>query len=517
MQLLNIIEDDPTNFGVIDSHGGKKMLGGKGYNLVVMARQLGLPVPTAFIISTKPSQQIAAYGDTVVKDVWASHAAVVKDAIKRMEGQTDKKFGGDPPLLVSVRSGAPVSMPGMMDTILNVGLTDETVDHLAALTNEDFAWDSYRRLILMFASTVHGVEVGHLSEMADAAREFLCLPDAAMLPAESTREIVESYRKELGDKFVPQDVHKQLELAIKAVWSSWNSPRAITYREVEGISNKMGTAVVVQSMVFGNMNDKSGTGVAFTRNPNTGEAKRFGDFLVCAQGEDVVAGTHQTLPLAQLKKVWPKIGKELEKHMVTIEDHFGGDLCDIEFTVEDGTLYMLQTRIGKRAAEANVQITLDRLAAEKITADTAREILLKAIADAKESGGGGGGGTEVLDDSSMTKLATGLGATPGVVVGHAYFTADSAKAAAESGEDVIMVTYETSPDDVHGMKASVGILTATGGLVSHAAVVARGWGKPCVVGCSDVSVTGKGAVISGKKISEGDLVKIDGTTGEVFA
>lgn len=515
MNLLNIIEDDPQEFGVIDSHGGKKVFGGKGYNLIVMARELGLPVPTAFVISTKPSQQIAAYGDTIVPETWMRNEPRVREAVTRMEGQTGKTFGGDPPLLVSVRSGAPVSMPGMMDTILNVGLTDESVEALATMTNEDFAWDSYRRLILMFASTVHGADVSDLAEQADAAREFLCLPEAAMLPADATKEIIDTYRKKLGGYFVPQDVYKQLELAIRAVWSSWNSPRAKTYREVENISAKMGTAVVVQSMVFGNMNDKSGTGVAFTRNPNTGEAVRFGDFLVCAQGEDVVAGTHQTLPLAQLKKVWPKIGKELEKHMVTIEDHFGGDLCDIEFTIEDGKLYMLQTRIGKRAAEANVAITLDRLAAEKIDTDTAREILLKAIADAKDNGGGGG--TEVLDDSSMTKLATGLGATPGVVVGHAYFTADSAKDAAESGEDVIMVTYETSPDDVHGMKASVGILTATGGLVSHAAVVARGWGKPCVVGCSEVSVLGTEAVINGKKIMQGDLVKIDGTTGEVFA
>lgn len=512
--LFNIV-DNPENVGIPQhkTQKGKNYFGGKGWNLMVMARTMNLPVPPAFIVPCAASSHLAQFPSEeafITKQYLGENALLA--AISRLEAECSRKFGDTKgmPLLLSVRSGAPVSMPGMMDTILNVGLNDETVEALAKATNDDFAWDSYRRLVLMFASTVYDVDVTELEEAATAVREFSKNPEG-MLTAEQSKELIAKARKTLGEKFVPQDLTKQLIEAGKAVWRSWNSDRAKTYREAESISHTIGTAIIYQVMVFGNLDDKSGTGVAFTRNPNTGAAERYGDFLVRAQGEDVVAGTHQTMPLATLDSTWPEIGKELEKHMKTIEKHFKGDLCDIEFTVESGKLYMLQTRIGKRALDADVRIFLDRAAEGHITTDEAHKRLMEILSEARAAGGG------TVDASSLIPVGSGLAAVPGVAVGHVYFSADDAERAAEAGQDVIMATIATDPNDVHGMKVSAGILTATGGLVSHAAVVARGWNKPCVVSCENMTLTDGHLKIGDRIINEGDLIKIDGSTGTVFA
>lgn len=484
----------------------KSQFGGKGYNLIVM-KQLGLNVPPAFIIPTAKSltsQKTVKDGTTDAQKIRTQVGKIGKD-VGRVFGDTDN------PLLLSVRSGAPVSMPGMMDTILNVGITDATVNGLAALTNEDFAWDSYVRLAAMYATTVKGVSAAdEIDPIIESWREFAKIP-VGQLPAEISREIISTLKKKLKDDFVPQDVWTQLFNCVGAVWKSWWGERAQTYRNAEGIADSIGTAVVVQVMVFGNLNDKSGTGVAFTRNPNTGENVRYGDFLVNAQGEDVVSGSFVTLPLSDLAVRFPKVNAELEASMIAIENHYKGDLCDIEFTIEDGTLWMLQTRIGKRATDADVRITLDRLADGHIDTDTAAAILRKMIAKVRDSAGG-----SMSTDSEMRHVATGVGAVPGIVVGRAAFSSADAVRSAEVGEQVILIRKLTSPDDVAGMKASVGILTATGGLVSHAAVVARGWDKPCVVGCEQLHVQDTSARIGDVKIEAGDLVKIDGTTGNVY-
>lgn len=483
----------------------RSQFGGKGYNLIVM-KQLGLNVPPAFIIPTAKSLTSAK----TVKD-GTGDAQKIRVQVGKIGSTVGRVFGDtNNPLLLSVRSGAPVSMPGMMDTILNVGVTDKTVEGLAVMTNDDFAWDSYVRLAIMYATTVKDVSADVIDPIIDGWREFAQMP-TGQLPAEVSREIISTLKKTLKDDFVPQDVWKQLFDCVGAVWRSWWGERAKTYRAAENISDSIGTAVVVQVMVFGNLNDQSGTGVAFTRNPNTGENVRYGDFLVNAQGEDVVSGSFATLPLSDLAVRFPKVSAELEAAMVAIENHYDGDLCDIEFTIEDGTLWMLQTRIGKRATDADVRITLDRLADGHIDTDKAAEILKSMISKIRKSGGGG-----IDTDTEMRHVATGVGAVPGVVVGRAAFSAADAVRSAEVGEKTILIRKLTSPDDVAGMKAAVGILTATGGLVSHAAVVARGWDKPCVVGCEQLSVSNTCARIGDVKIEAGDLVKIDGTTGNVY-
>lgn len=502
-------KSDHAVYTALASEGASRkadVLGGKGFNLVLMSREMKLPVPPGFIIPTRYSH--GADDDTTIN----AHASTIDLFMKAVEVQAGRSFGdAKNPLLLSVRSGAPVSMPGMMDTILNVGLTAANVKGLAATTNPDFAWDSYRRLVVMYASTVCGADVEPLNEAYADAREFAKLPERALLPAALAEKLIASYKSTLGDAFVPQDVAQQLHECIKAVWRSWNSERAKTYRDLENIPHDLGTAVTVQTMVFGNLNDQSGTGVAFTRNPNTGEDVRFGDFLVAAQGEDVVDGSSKTLPLSNMASVFPDAAAELEKAMDRIVKHYKGDLCDIEFTVEDGKLYMLQARIGKRSAAANVAITLDRHAKSYITTAEATEILMAAVQNAQNATGTG----DALDGSDLTCVATGLGAVPGVVVGRAAFTAKKAVAAAKKGP-VILIRKETSPDDVAGMKAAAGILTATGGLVSHAAVVARGWDKPCVVGADKMVVSSSMAMIGNKSIKPGDLVKIDGTTGQIY-
>lgn len=485
-------------------------LGGKGHNLVLMATDMKLPVPPGFIIPTRFSRGADADSKRVL-----SHSSHIASFVRAVEMQTGRGFGDvKNPLLLSVRSGAPVSMPGMMDTILNVGLNEDTVAGLAKLTNDDFAWDSYRRLIVMYATTVYGFDGKILAEKMAEAREFAKLPGNGTVPASVSKDLVNIYKKLLADGgMVPNDVHVQLRDCIVAVWKSWNSERAIAYREAENIDGNLGTAVTVQAMVFGNLNAESGTGVAFTRDPNSGAPERFGDFLVNAQGEDVVDGSSETLPLSDLSNIFPDVAAELEKAMSKIEDYYNGDLCDIEFTIEDGKLFMLQTRLGKRSTAAQVRITLDRLNAGRIDTAQATKILTAEIDKAKSDSG-----SVTLDGANLTTLiGTGLGAVPGVVTGRAVFTSDAAVKAAKSGADpVILIRQETSPDDVAGMRAAAGILTGAGGLVSHAAVVARGWNKPCVVGCGKTLVSSRNAIINGKKIAEGDLIKIDGSTGQVF-
>ena len=490
-----------------------KNLGGKGANLIRMARDMELPVPAAFIIPTTYSRSMTRMGHDPQESIW-SHRGTLHANVQYLQDETGRTFGdvAAMPLLLSVRSGAAVSMPGMMDTVLNVGLNDETVEALAAATNDDFAWDSYRRFITMYADTVNGVDVTGINADLAAAREFLSVPSGT-IPADITKELIAVAKKKLGKKMPPQNVYDQLEGCVIAVWRSWMGERAKAYRDMEGLSHTMGTAVTVQAMVFGNLNERSGTGVVFTRNPNTGANERFGDFLVNAQGEDVVDGSSVTQPIASLNSIFPEAAAELDAAIKKIEKATGGDLNDIEFTIEDGKLWMLQTRIGKRTAHAQVRITLDRLAAKNIKTDEAQSILTGLLDEAKKSGSGA-----ALDGSDLSPSGSGLSAVPGEAVGFAVFSSDEAVKRTAAGETVILIRNETSPADVAGMRVSAGILTATGGLVSHAAVVARGWNIPCVVGCTDLTVNEdkKIATIHGNKIAEGDLVKIDGTTGQVF-
>src|SRR5581483_2870820 len=389
------------------------------------------------------------------------------------------------------RSGAKFSMPGMMDTVLNLGLNDESVQGLAKQTDDErFAYDSYRRFISMYGRIVLDIEGEHFDRLLDTAKEWDGVTTDAEVTAETLRRLCERYkdviRSDTGKPF-PQDPMEQLKGAIEAVFRSWNGPRAIAYRERERISHDLGTAVNVQAMVFGNRDDNSGTGVGFTRDPATGTKGAYGDFLINAQGEDVVAGIRNTEPISALKKQFPKVHAELLKIFARLEGHYK-DMCDTEFTIEQGKLWMLQTRVGKRTGAAALKMAVDMVRpsdlgiskAEAVTRIT--EDHLDAVLHPQFAGSG------------YTVWAKGLGASPGAAVGQIYFTADDAAAAAERGEQVILVRSETSPEDVHGMLAAEGILTARGGLVSHAAVVARGWGKPAVVGAeslrlSDHSVT----------------------------
>lgn len=480
------------------------ILGGKGANLHRMATELQFPVPEGFTIPT--AWTFKEHFDGEKAALHALLKGMVLNAMDLLNKETKLKFG-DPkkPLLVSVRSGAPKSMPGMMETILNLGINDETVVGLAKQTNERFAWDSYRRFVQMYAVTALGMDPKLFAEHYEACKVFA---NTDQLDVNMLKLMVKQF-KEVAAKEgheIPADVHEQLYGAILAVLRSWNAPKAKSYRKIENISSTLGTAVNVQRMVFGNMNDQSGTGVAFTRDPNTGENVLYGDFLVNAQGEDVVDGSHITQPLASMGDVFPEQYKELTSYLDKLEETFK-DMCDVEFTIEDGKLYILQTRVGKRNPTAAVQIAVDMLTDGMITKDECIERIqaLKHAAALKDTSSFNG-----------TLVGTGQGACPGLVLGTAVFSSDDAVTAQAEGKEVILITHETDPNDIEGMSAAVGILTAKGGLVSHAAVVARGWGKPCVVGCAALHITSMGASIAGKMISKGDLVCIDGKTGEVF-
>ncbi|MCI3949910.1 MAG: pyruvate phosphate dikinase, partial [Acidimicrobiales bacterium] len=468
----------------------KDLLGGKGANLAEMTSVLELPVPPGFTISTEACRDYMRGGWPEGLD------AEVVDARSRLEGAMGRRLG-DPtdPLLVSVRSGAKFSMPGMMDTVLNLGLNDESVEGLAKQMDERFAYDSYRRFLAMYGRIVLDLDGEPFEHLLEAAKEREGVASDSDVSAEALRDLAERYKalvqEQTGSPF-PMDPTEQLRGAIEAVFRSWNGARAVAYRRREHISDDLGTAVNVQAMVFGNRDESSGTGVGFTRDPATGERGEYGDFLVNAQGEDVVAGIRNTEPLAALKDRFPDIHDELLAIFARLEQHYR-DMCDTEFTIEQGKLWMLQTRVGKRTGSAAVRMAVDmtnqRRRGWKISRD---EALLRVTGDHIE---------QVLHPQfaggQAQVIATGLAASPGAAVGHVYFSADDAAEASAGGTKVILVRSETSPEDVHGMQASQGILTSRGGLVSHAAVVARGWGIPAVVGADGVEISGRSFTAGG--------------------
>lgn len=491
----------------------KELLGGKGANLAEMT-SIGLPVPPGFTITTETCAAFYKSGRSLPKGLMGE----VESHMKLLEKQRGKKFGDQhDPLLVSVRSGAAVSMPGMMDTILNLGLNDKSVKGLAELTgNERFAYDAYRRLINMFGDVVMGVDHHYFERAFDIIKARYDVRADTDVPAQGLKELCESYKAvykmHVGKKF-PQDPMVQLKSAVKAVFGSWMADKAISYRRIEGMAGLNGTAVNVQTMVFGNMGQDCGTGVAFTRNPSTGENKFYGEFLINAQGEDVVAGIRTPSHVSEMSKWDKKSYKQLIEIKGILENHYR-DVQDIEFTIESGKLYMLQTRRGKRTGMAAVKIACDMVREGLITEP---EALLSIPA---------GDLTQLLLPSFDPKakernkaMTVGLPASPGAAVGHPAFTAEAAVARANKGEKVILVRKETSPEDVDGMHSAVGILTSTGGMTSHAAVVARGWGKCCVAGAGEVRIDEKRGTmtIDGKTFGRGDLISIDGTTGEVFS
>ena len=487
----------------------KNLLGGKGAGLAEMT-SLGIPVPPGFTVTTEACieyQKNHGYPE----GMWEQ----TLEALKKLEEAVGKKFGDiKNPLLVSVRSGARVSMPGMMDTILNLGLNDETVKGLATISNnERFAYDSYRRFIQMFSDVVLGVEHHKFESVLKKIKEKKNVSLDTELDAEEMKHLVYEYKKiveeETGKPF-PQDTMEQLKLAINAVFNSWNNQRAKTYRKLNKIPEDWGTAVNIVAMVFGNMGDDSGTGVAFTRNPSTGEKEFFGEFLINAQGEDVVAGIRTPEPIAKLKDVMPEVFTQLEEVYKKLESHYK-DMQDIEFTVEKKKLYMLQTRTGKRTAKAAVKIAYDMYKEGLIDKKTAVLRVLPEQVDQLLH--------PMIDpNEKYHSIAKGLPASPGAAVGKVVFNADDAEKKAAAGEAVILVRNETSPEDIGGMHAAAGILTATGGMTSHAAVVARGMGKCCVAGCGLLKIDEKKKIFTAGEevIKEGDYITINGSTGEVI-
>ncbi|MBE0428326.1 MAG: pyruvate, phosphate dikinase [Thermoleophilia bacterium] len=488
----------------------KDLLGGKGANLAEMTN-LGIPVPDGFTITTEACIEYGQLGNRFPEGLKEE----VDGYLAGLEGKTGKKLG-DPenPLLVSVRSGAKFSMPGMMDTVLNLGLNDDSVKGLAKKTGDErFAYDAYRRFIQMFGKVVMEIE-GHLFEdVLTEAREKAGVNFDSELTPEQLKAVEEKFKsileKETGRSF-PADPREQLDLAIQAVFRSWGNPRAVTYRRHYNISDDLGTAVNVQLMVFGNMGDNSGTGVAFTRNPSTGEKEIFGDYLTNAQGEDVVAGIRKTKKLADMEQEMPEVFRQLVDTMRKLEQHYR-EMEDIEFTIEKGKFYMLQTRDGKRTAAAAVKIASDLVEEGLITKEEAvakvdpgqLDQLLHPMID---------------PDAEFEVLTTGLNASPGAAVGKVVFDADTAEEKGKAGESVILVRWETSPDDIHGLIMAQGVLTSHGGMTSHAAVVARGMGKPAVCGAEQIHIDDKEKrfSVNGTVVREGDIISIDGTTGKVI-
>jgi pyruvate,orthophosphate dikinase len=491
----------------------KDLLGGKGANLAEMTTVLELPVPPGFTVSTDACRDYmhAGWPDGLDREI-TKH-------VKKLEKDMGRKLGdAADPLLVSVRSGAKFSMPGMMDTVLNLGLNDESVRGLAAVTdNERFAYDSYRRFISMYGRIVLDVHGDVFEQPLEAAKLAVGTDNDADLSAEALKKLCTRYlaavKKATGQPF-PQAPRAQLDGAIEAVFRSWNGARAIAYRVREKISHDLGTAVNVQTMVFGNRDDNSATGVGFTRNASTGVNESYGDFLVNAQGEDVVAGIRNTETLDDMKRQFPEIHRQLLDIFVRLEAHYE-DMCDTEFTVEQGKLWMLQTRVGKRTGAAALRMAVEMT---KGTTDgqggkwkiSRAEAVSRVTAEHLDS---------VLHPQFAKKtkaIAKGLGASPGAAVGKVYFTADDAEAASKKGEAVVLVRNETSPEDVHGMMVAEGILTARGGLVSHAAVVARGWGTPAIVGADAVKISDKQFSVGANTVKQGDVISLDGSTGEVM-
>lgn len=488
----------------------KSILGGKGAGLTEMTR-IGLPVPQGFTISTEVC--IEYYKNNCQYPEGLKEQ--ITEKLNQLEKVSKKKLG-DPknPLLVSVRSGAAISMPGMMDTVLNLGLNDITIQGIIKKTNnERFAFDSYRRFIQMFGNVVLGVEHSKFEHLLEEIKKELKVKVDTEINTEGLKRLVKKYKdlvkKETGKDF-PQEPEVQLEMAIDAVFNSWNNKRAITYRRINKIPDDLGTAVNVQEMVFGNMGDDSGTGVGFTRNPSTGEREYYGEYLLNAQGEDVVAGIRTPLPLSNLENDLSEVYQELTKVVHLLEKNYR-DVQDYEFTIEKGKLYLLQTRTGKRTAQATVKIAVDMVEEGIITKEEAilrvepnqlNQLLHKRIDP----------------NAKVEVIAKGLPASPGAAYGKVVFTADEAEELGKEGEKVILVRTETTPDDIHGMVEAQGVLTSRGGMTSHAAVVARGMGKPCVAGCSALNINTKKEIISveNAEIKMGEFITIDGGTGEVF-
>ncbi len=490
----------------------RDLLGGKGANLAEMTK-IGLPVPFGFTVTTEACTRYYEEGQTIGQDIVDDIYVKLAD----LENVAGKKFGdASNPLLVSVRSGAKISMPGMMDTILNLGLNDETVEGLSALTeNPRFAYDSYRRFMQMFGDVVMGISKAKYDEIFDGQKAKKGVEFDVDLDVDDLKEIIVGYKalykQEIGTDF-PQDPKEQLMEAVKAVFRSWNTERAILYRQLNEIPDDIGTAVNVQSMVFGNMGDTSGTGVAFTRSPVNGEKAIFGEFLVNAQGEDVVAGIRTPQPIAEMAQAFPAVYDDFVRIANVLENHYK-DMQDMEFTVERGKLYMLQTRNGKRTAPSAVKIAVDMVEEELITKEDAvmriepGQIgrLLHPMFDADEI-------------AAAEKLTKGLPASPGAACGQIYFNAADAEAAVANGQKAILVRLETSPEDLAGMVAAEGILTARGGMTSHAAVVARGMGECCVSGCGEIAMDEehKRFTLAGKEFHEGDIISLDGSTGNIY-
>ncbi|MCE9653958.1 pyruvate, phosphate dikinase [Clostridium celatum] len=490
----------------------KNLLGGKGANLAEMTI-LGIPVPQGFIVTTEACNKYYEDG----KQISAGVIEEIHANIKELEKITGKEFGSNTnPLLVSVRSGARVSMPGMMDTILNLGLNDVAVEAVAKATNNPrFAYDSYRRFIQMFSDVVMGVEKRLFENLIDEAKEAKGVKYDTDLTAEDLKELVvkykELYKKEKGEDF-PQDPTVQLTEAITAVFRSWDNPRAIVYRRLNDIPGEWGTAVNVQQMVFGNKGETSGTGVAFSRNAATGEKEIYGEYLMNAQGEDVVAGIRTPLPISKLEEQNPAIYKQFMDIVHTLENHYR-DMQDMEFTIEEGKLYFLQTRNGKRTAQAALKIAVDLVEEGMLTKE---EAILKV--EPKQLDSLLHPTFDLNEMKKATVIAKGLPASPGAACGKIAFTAEEAKERAEKGEKVVLVRLETSPEDIEGMIAAEGILTVRGGMTSHAAVVARGMGTCCVAGCGDLRVNEeeKTVEVNGRTYTTTDYISIDGSTGNVY-
>ncbi len=481
----------------------KNLLGGKGSNLAEMTT-IGLNVPPGHTVTTEACLKYLDEG-RLAEEIKKQ----MKEYMEKLEDKMGQKFG-DPedPLLVSVRSGAAVSMPGMMDTILNLGLNDKTVKGLIKKTDERFAYDSYRRFINMFGEVVRGIPHRKFEEKMNEVKKKRNADKDVELEAEGMKEVTKKYKNLVGD--IPSDPWEQLVEATKAVFASWDNERAIRYRDLNGLPHDMGTAVNVQVMVYGNTGDNSGSGVAFTRNPSTGENKIYGEFLRNAQGEDVVAGIRTPLDISDLKDVWPDIYKELKGVCKTLEDKYK-DMQDLEFTIEEGELYILQTRTGKRTPNAAVKIAHDmhqegiiskEVALLRVDGKQIEKILHKRIDP----------------DADLDKLTKGINASPGAASGKVVFDTDEAEERGNEDESVILIRPETTPEDIHGLAASEGVLTSRGGMTSHAAVVARGMGKPCVAGAEEIEINIEEDYfeVDGEKIEKDDIITIDGTTGNVI-
>jgi len=503
-------DDKPMALLFEEAIGLSKMdLGGKGFGLVEMTR-LGLPVPPGLIIPTYVCREYYRLGrlpDGLMDSVL--------EKIKKIEAKVGRKFGSkEKPLLLSVRSGAPVSMPGMMDTILNLGLNDEVVESLAEETgNRRFAYDAYRRLLEIFGRVVLKVPDEKFDEAFERCKEKVGVSKDVELPAEALTEIVKEFkeiiREAAGIEF-PQDPRKQLEMSVEAVFKSWNNPRAKMYRRMYKISDELGTAVNVQMMVFGNLGWNSGTGVCFTRDPSTGEKRLYGEYLRNAQGEDVVSGVRTPKPIDELKKEFPKIYEQLLKIAETLERHFK-DMQDIEFTIQEGKLYILQTRTGKRTPRAAVKIAVDMVKEGLITKEEAvGRVDLKEVIRLLQP--------RISSKCDLKPIAKGLNASPGIAIGKVVFKIEDAVKYSRMGEKVILVRPETKPEDIKGVVAAVGVLTSRGGRTSHAAVVTRALGKPAVVGAEAIKIDLENELfkVNNTVVKKLDVITIDGGTGNIY-